>query len=65
MSLPKERPRLRPVDPYRCKHPKLVALFKFKGFNEILYRCIVYGQQLRTSDLEGKQVWQRGRRREG
>ena len=48
--LPRERPRLRGVDPYRCKHPKLVALSKHRGSNQILYRCMVCGLHLRTSE---------------
>lgn len=35
------------------------ALLMSKGFNKILYRCMFCGQQLKASDLEGKQAWQR------
>jgi len=60
--LPRERPRLRGVDPYRCKHPKLVPLLEYRGFNQTLYRCMVCGRTMTTSDLEGKAPWERGRR---
>jgi len=61
-SLPKERPLLRGVDPHQCKHPKLVPLLEYRGFSQILYRCMVCGRTMTTSDLAGKAPWERGRR---
>jgi len=42
----KERPRLRWVDPYKCRHPKFVALWRFRDRNDIIYRCMVWGTVL-------------------
>jgi hypothetical protein len=61
-DLPEQRPRLRWIDPYRCNHPKLVALWRFRGRDDVIYRCMVCGMRLSTSDLEGREPWQRGRR---
>jgi len=38
-----ERPTLRGVDPYKCSHPKFLALWRFRGRNETIYRCMVCG----------------------
>ena len=54
VELPKERPRLRWVDPYKCSHPKVVALWRFRGRNEVIYRCMVCGRTMTTSHLQGK-----------
>ena len=58
-----ERPTLRGVDPYKCSHPKFMTLWRFRGCNEIIYRCMVSGMRLSTSDLESKEPWRRGSRR--
>jgi len=59
---PKERPRLRVTPNPKCNHPKVVALFKFRDFDETIFRCMVCGRTVTTGDLEGKQPWERGRR---
>jgi hypothetical protein len=33
-ELPKERTRLRAVDPHHCKHLKLIPIWKYKRFPE-------------------------------
>ncbi|WP_455284770.1 hypothetical protein [[Eubacterium] cellulosolvens] len=62
MTLPKDRPRLRFTPNSKCNHPKLLALFKFPDLNETVFRCMVCGKTMTTSDLDGKQPWERGRR---
>jgi hypothetical protein len=32
-QLPKERTRLRGVDPHYCKHPKLISIWKYKAIS--------------------------------
>jgi DNA polymerase II large subunit len=43
-------------------HPKLLALLKFRDFDETLFRCRACGKTMTRSDLQGKQPWQRGTR---
>jgi hypothetical protein len=50
------------LDPYMYKHPKLLPLLKDRRLNETVYRCMVCGRTMTTSDLQGKQPWQRGKR---
>ena len=42
------RPRL---DPYRCKHPKLLPLLRDRKLERTVYRCMVCGTTLTTNDF--------------
>jgi hypothetical protein len=46
-QLPKERTRLRAVDPHYCKHPKLIPIWKYKRFpGKIFCKCLVCGREM-------------------
>jgi hypothetical protein len=46
-QLPKERTRLRAVDSYYCKHPKLVPIWKYKRFpGRVFCKCLVCGREM-------------------
>ena len=46
-ELPKERTRLRAVDPYRCKHPKLIPIWKYRRFPGKTYcTCLICGREM-------------------
>jgi hypothetical protein len=42
LELPKERTRLRAVDPHNCWHPKLIPIWKYKRFpSKVFCKCLV------------------------
>jgi hypothetical protein len=46
-ELPKERTRLRAVDPHYCKHPKLIPIWKYKRFpGKTFCKCLVCGCEM-------------------
>jgi hypothetical protein len=46
-QLPKERTRLRAVDPHYCRHPKLIPIWKYKRFpDKTLCKCLVCGREM-------------------
>jgi len=46
-QLPKERTRLRAVDPHCCKHPKLIPIWKDKRFpGKTFCKCLVCGREM-------------------
>jgi hypothetical protein len=47
VELPKERPRLRAVDPHYCKHTKLIPIWRYKRFPDKRFcKCLVCGREL-------------------
>jgi hypothetical protein len=51
-QLPKERTRLRAVDPHYCKHPKLIPIWKYKRFpGKVFCKCLVCGREMVTTRL--------------
>jgi len=47
VELPKERTRLRAVDPHYCKHPKLIPIWKYKRFpDKTLCKCLVCAREM-------------------
>ena len=47
VELPKERTRLRAVDPHYCKHPKLIPIWKYKRSPDKTFcKCLVYGREM-------------------
>jgi hypothetical protein len=52
VELPKERTRLRAVDPHYCKHPKLIPIWKYKRFPDKTFcKCLVCGREMITTRL--------------
>jgi hypothetical protein len=50
--LPKERTRLRAVDPHYCKHPKLIPIWKYKRFlDKVFCKCLICGREMVTTRL--------------
>jgi hypothetical protein len=48
-ELPKERARLRAVDPHYCKHPKLIPIWMYKRFPDRRFsKCLVCGREMIT-----------------
>jgi hypothetical protein len=45
-QLPKERTRLRPVDPHYCKNPKLIPIWKYKRFPGKVFECLICGRDM-------------------
>ena len=52
VELPKERTRLRAVDPHYCKHPKLIPIWKYKRFPDKTFcKCLICGREMVTTKL--------------
>jgi hypothetical protein len=52
VELPKERRRLRSVDPHYCEHPKLVPIWKYKRFpDKVFCKCLICGREMVTTRL--------------
>jgi len=50
VELPKERTRLRAVDPHYCKHPKLIPIWKYKRFPDKTFcKCLICGREMVTT----------------
>jgi hypothetical protein len=46
-QLPKERTRLRAVDPHYCRHPKLIQIWRYKRFPDKTFcKCLVCGREM-------------------
>jgi len=46
-QLPKARTRLRSVDPHRCKHPKLIPIWKYKRFSsKVFCKYLICGRKM-------------------